>query len=212
MGRTGFAFSLDAFVAFSLVLIAIQSLIVISSAPQGYYQGLGQANYLAQGTLDVVSDIRLDDGRTSLLDGVARNALIGSSPPDQLRVATERLIPSPYSYSYDYYDFGAKSWYKVYNASEHMKIPFDAYYNPRYSNVSFNRVMATSTILVGAYSDPVIVGDSPYCNVQCKGYRASTDDYSDPQSCIQVPCNVNPKSTFDAGDYSIGLLRLSVWG
>ena len=50
-----FIFSMDAFVAFTLALIAIYSLIFFSSVPSGYYATLSQAHSLATDTLEALT-------------------------------------------------------------------------------------------------------------------------------------------------------------
>jgi len=82
----------------------------------------------------------------------------------------------------------------------------------RFCNVSFNRVQAASSMFAGFYIDSMEVGDSPYCNVVCNGYIPGENRYSTNEECTKVPCNVQPASTFDAGDYRLGLIRLRVWG
>jgi hypothetical protein len=101
--KSGFVFSLDAFVAFSLILISIQSLLIISSTPRGYYRGLNQADYLAQDTLQaltVAQDPAAPD--QTYLDDVSR-AIASNRPLVQssntIR-ATDSLIPRPFSYAF----------------------------------------------------------------------------------------------------------------
>ena len=115
----GFVFSLDSFVAFSLILIAIQSLVVISSTPSGYYQSLAQANFVAQDTLNVLSHVRHDDGQKDLLsDGAA--AAMNNDPQmaEKLILATNDLVPQPFSYTYDFYSFEDGQWHLIHNASD----------------------------------------------------------------------------------------------
>ncbi len=50
-----FIFSLDAFVAFALAILAIYSLIFFSSIPSGYYSALLQVHTLASDTLEALS-------------------------------------------------------------------------------------------------------------------------------------------------------------
>ncbi len=205
--RPGFVFSLDAFVAFSLILISIQSMLVISSVPSGYYPSLLQAEYLAKDTLQTVA-VTPVLGSQTLADTASARALDGSgfSPGDPIVQATDSMIPYPYSYAYHFYDSASGRWILLYNAS--VQNPKT---DPHY-NVSYWRVEAPAHLLVMGYTDPVSRGDSPYCNVVCHGYDAKTNSYAPPGSCDKVPCNVSTASTFDPGNFTVGILRLTVWG
>ena len=207
----GFVFSLDSFVAFSLILIAIQSLVVISSTPSGYYHSLAQANFAAQDTMAILSHVRVDDGRHDLFGPAASAGLRGDllGPTDKLPVATDKLIPDPFSYAYDFYSFEDGEWHLVYNASDAACPAKGGSF--RFCNVSFNRVQAASSVFAGFYIDSLEAGDSPYCNVACTGYVPGSGP-SEPAECTQVPCNIKPASTFFEGDYRLGLMRLRVWG
>ncbi|MFH0927151.1 MAG: hypothetical protein V1822_01080 [Candidatus Micrarchaeota archaeon] len=219
-GRRGFVFSLDSFVAFSLILIALQSIVVVSSAPSGYYHSLAQANFLAQDTLQVLSNVKYNNGQGGLF-GDAAAAGLNSQPraAEKLILATNDLIPQPYSYAYDYYSFEDEKWHMIYNASkeecnpayEANKNAIDIGHAYRFCNVTFHRVEAASSMFVGVYQDPIERADSPYCNVACSGYVPGSG-YSSNEACTKVPCNVQPASTFDAGDFRLGMIRLRVWG
>ncbi|PIT84244.1 hypothetical protein COU37_04235 [Candidatus Micrarchaeota archaeon CG10_big_fil_rev_8_21_14_0_10_45_29] len=213
----GFVFSLDAFVAFSLILIAIQSLLAISSAPSGYYLSMQQANYLATGTLSSLSQARVHNGQDSLFDGIiGRDAGTGKLSvsaynAESLIEATVLAIPEQYSFAYDYYDFSSGEWLMIFNASKECSTEATFGYT-RFCNNQFNRVQASSRILMGVYSEPLRIGDSPYCNVNCKGYQPSTGGNTPAAECTSVPCEPYAGTTFEHGDYQIGFMRLTVWG
>ncbi|MFH1306257.1 MAG: hypothetical protein ABIH83_01190 [Candidatus Micrarchaeota archaeon] len=219
MEKRGFAFSLDSFVAFSLILIAVQSLVVVSSSPVGYYRALEQANYIAQDSLNSLYEVRYDGGK-DLFGEAVQGALEGNIDPShsaKLIQITNDLVPDPYSYSYDYYDFGTRQWHPIHNASSDCPSRYDN--GMRFCNMPFHRVAASSTLLIAVYKDPVIGGDSMNCNVVCKGYMpyesrtAGTPVYTTPPSeCTKVPCDIQTASSFIHGDFSVGLLRLTVWG
>lgn len=211
MARRAFVFSLDAFVAFSLVLIAIQSMLVLSSMPRGYYPGLLQAELLAKDTLQSLSLARLSASQSVL--GAASEDVLRGRRNTALIEATDRLIPPPYSYAYYYYNFSNKQWIKLYNASEDS-LSGDIHYGVRY-----RRVQASAQTLMMGYAAPLVAGGSPYCNVVCRGFdRTRYDPSSNPNaetpagSCVQVPCNVSVGSTYDPGDFNVGVMRLLVWG
>lgn len=206
--KAGFVFSLDAFVAFTLVIIAIQSLLVVSTTPSGYYNSLAQANYLAKDTLNSLYRVNID-GESIYAQSIQRT--IGGNPSVTLEVidATDELIPYPYSYAYDYYDYETDSWLLMYNASDNSTMPNS---DPRFSQIQYNRVHATSTLLFSDYYDEADPSQSPYCNVMCKGYDTTTHSDTDSDSCMSVPCLHQPNSTYDTGNFTVGLLRLHVWG
>lgn len=206
--RRGFVFSLDAFVSFSLIIIAIQSMIIISSAPSGYWHALLQAEDLAKDALHVVSGTMTPSGVSVM--GEASASIIARSrfsAGDNIIIMTNQLIPRPYSYSYHYYDLGKHEWITLYNASADSD-PADPHFN-----VTFRRVAASSEQLVLDYSSPVIRPQSPYCNVYCHGWDPVTHAYrANRQDCVQTPCGAMPSSNFQTGNLTFGLLRLTVWG
>ncbi len=208
--RRGFVFSLDAFVSFSLIVIAIQSMIIMSSAPSGYYHGLLQAENLAKDTLHVISGTMTQSGVTVVGEASSR-IMAGQTfySSDNIIIMTNRLIPRPYSYAYNYYDLGTHQWIMLYNASDPN---FNTDPTDFHLNVTYRRVAASSQQLVLDYSSPVIRPQSPYCNVFCHGWDPSTHAYRAPADCVQTPCDVMPASTFQAGNLTFGLLRLTVWG
>jgi hypothetical protein len=206
--RRGFVFSLDAFVSFSLIIIAIQSMIIISSAPSGYWHGLLQAEDLAKDTLHVVSSTMAQPGVTVMGEASAR-IMAGSKfySGDKIIIMTNQLVPRPYSYSYHYYDLGTHEWVTLYNAST------DSDGSDSHFNVTFRRVSASSEQLVLDYASPVIRPQSPYCNVYCRGWDPATNAYTAPhENCVQTPCDAMPTSNFQSGNLTFGLLRLTVWG
>lgn len=60
--RRAFIFSIDAFVAFSLALVALYSLVFFSAIPYNYYPSLMQAHNYAKDTLYTLSKIPSPDG------------------------------------------------------------------------------------------------------------------------------------------------------
>lgn len=219
MKRRAFVFSLDAFVAFSLILISIQSLLIITSVPKGYYPALLQAEFLAKDTLQAVS-LAKDSANQSLLGSSSANIVGGLSPASQLTQATDSLIPPSYSYAYYFYNASSAKWILLYNASDPSH--FDAF-NPSASanghvNVSYRRVAASAQMLMMNYSSPMVTDYSPYCNVVCMGWHTNANAPSsnwsgtDRQNCTKVPCDIYTKSNFQNFDFNVGLLRLTVWG
>jgi len=212
--KAGFIFSLDAFVAFSLILVSIQSILVVSSTPSGYYKSLLQAEYLAKDTLYALSSSNSSespDQQASILDFSAGNAMRGQKFDYDREIIkkTNLAIPYPFSYAYHLYNSSSKEWRLLYNASS------DSSTTDIRHGVRYWRVQAAANRLFVGYSDVQAPGDSPYCNVMCKGYsqtNTNTAGYTTPPAdCTLVPCNVS-KNTFDVGDFNVGILRLTVWG
>lgn len=210
--RRGFVFSLDSFVAFSLILIAVQSLVVISSAPSGYYHSLAQANFIAQDTVETLSHARYGNGK-DLFSGGASAAINGrKNDARNLILATNDLVPAPFSYAYDYYSFEQDRWIMIYNASkEECPGGSPVGHSLRFCNVSFHRVQASASMFVGLYADPIEPGDSPNCNVACTGYVPGSGASSPPE-CVKVTCDNQRSNRFEPGDFRLGILRLRVWG
>lgn len=222
--RGGYIFSLDAFVAFSLILIAIQALLLMTSTPRSYYPALLQAEYLAKDSLEAMSiayppcttGIACDrtyaellysgTGSTSALTyGCARGA---KSTCSHIRDTLDQAIPPQYSYSFAFYDLTGNSWRDIYNASADDQ--------STHYNVNYSRVMASGQIFMIGYTVPVRTGQSPYCNVECHGWVAGDQSNPSPHntsvgSCTKVPCDPPPDG-FVEGNFQTGLMRMSVWG
>jgi len=208
--RKGFVFSLDAFVAFSLILISIQTMVLISASPAGYWKALLQAQLLAKDTLNDITTTMVGTGpaATSALGASSGRIAAGGSlyPSDAIIQISDKIIHKPYSYSYSYYDMNTDKWTLVYNASK------DEGPDGPHANITFKRVEASAQKLVLDYASMPIRPESPYCNVYCKGWLGTTYDDTPSESCIQTPCDAMPKSTYQPGNLTFGLLRLTVWG
>ena len=207
--QQGFVFSLDAFVAFSLILIAIQSMVIVSSTPSGYWPSLLQADFLAKDTLRAAANTQLSSGGSVLSASSARISSNSLSSGDDLILLSDQLIRPPYSYTYSYYDLGAQKWAVVYNASDPAYVGAS---DPRI-NLTFRRVAASSERLLMEYSTQPVRPESPWCNVMCHGWGGSLPgNYQSPDTCVQTPCSPQPASAYETGNLTFGLLRLTVWG
>ncbi len=213
MGK-GYVFSLDAFVAFSLILISVQTLIVMSSSPAGYYYPLLQANYLAHDTLEVMKVAKPPCNATSCPQQTYMEIISPYAIPANrcqgleecqkwFRQLNEDNIPIQYSYAFYYDDLDGNS-HLVYDASADS--------SSKHYGIKYQRVQASAQTYLLGYYVPLHRGDSPYCNVVCKGYDAATNDYKSPAACVNVPCSDVPSSNFNPGVYKVGMLRMVVWG
>lgn len=214
MGRSGYVFSLDAFVAFSLILISVQILLVMSSSPAGYYRQLLQAQYLAHDTLAVMQVALPTCNATQcptqtymeLISSYAVSGTCNGKPEckEWIRQLNDENIPPPYSYAFIYEDLDGNK-IPLYNASEDNT-------NPLHYNVTYRRVQASAQAYLLGYSIDLVRGDSPYCNVVCRGFDSANNEYSTPEACTAVPCGDAPENRFRPGEYNVGIIRMLVWG
>lgn len=99
-----FIFSLDAFVAFTLALIAIYSLIFFSSVPSSYYYLLTQGHYLSRDVLMALSttpcastDYDCSSEGASLLDNIASQG-DRDHRANLIRGTVGRMVPVQFGY------------------------------------------------------------------------------------------------------------------
>lgn len=118
-----FIFSLDAFVAFMVALIAIYSLIFFSSIPSSYYYLLTQGHYLTRDILLALSTTECNPGvyscavTGSLLDSIVaednevlRNNLIQSTIGD--------MVPDEFGYMLEVSGNEGESWSEIYDTRD----------------------------------------------------------------------------------------------
>ncbi len=211
----GYVFSLDAFVAFTLILISIQAMILMTSLPKGYQRALLQADLLARDTLQTLSIAEPRCPQNSgpcgstylelIYSGTLREAC-GSDLRDscaRVRTFLDDAIPPQYSYGLSFYDLSSGAWTDYYDASNDV--------DSTHYGITYRRVKASSQIFMIGYSIPLYTGRSPYCNVECRGWDEQTKSDKPPEQCGQVPCDV-PRNNLDKGEFHTGLLRMTVWG
>ncbi|VVB98027.1 Uncharacterised protein [uncultured archaeon] len=194
-GAKGFIFSIDAFVAFTLVLVVLHSLIFLAAVPSSYYAGLTQANYLARDTLNtltyadaalVLNDTTLDG--ISLMHYIIMTKDVGNL--EAIRAYVGALIPDQYGYTLEFRDSAAGSWSLLYDTKDYADDPH---------NKLYNKLKASSYSIFFGYTD---AGrdpkSSPYCYITCNGPGCPTQ------------CD-KPKSFYEAGHAALGLVRLTVY-
>jgi hypothetical protein len=100
-----FIFSLDAFVAFTLALIAIYSLIFFSSVPSSYYYLLTQGHYLSRDVLMALSttpcsnvDYLCTSEGASLLDNIASQGDMNLRK-NLVQSTVGRMVPVQFGYT-----------------------------------------------------------------------------------------------------------------
>ncbi len=133
MSMRGFVFSLDAFVAFTLALIAVYSLIFFSSIPSSYYYLLAQGHYLARDALWSVSTADCtDDFIFCSVDGSIMDNIISENNSDVrnelIRSSIGKIIPAQFGYVIEVSEDKGETWQTLYDTSEytddeHAKAP-----------------------------------------------------------------------------------------
>ena len=212
MGARGFVFSLDAFVAFVLIMITINLLIFTIGTPKPYYAELEAAHILAHDTLQVLSTSG-DAPSQTYLERILRE---GSSdiPNIMRRVAGgndsyRAIIPKGYGYRLQYLNLdsvqplGAEQWETLYDAGTDLG-------SDRYGK-NYTKLQASSTIFLSAYILQPMPGESPFCHAGCRGYglnEAGDVIYAKP--CDATPCNTT-KSNFRVGENTVQIVRLIVY-
>jgi hypothetical protein len=167
-----FIFSLDAFVAFTLALMAIYTLIFFSSVPSAYYFLLTQGHYLSRDTLLALSLASCTDNLckapgSSILDNIVVESKPGSGPaifdPKLLvKDTVGSMIPKQFGYALEVSADGGNTWGLVYDtASAH---------DPDHVTGTSRKFAVATQILNFGYSGKVKkLVTSPYMYLTCNG-------------------------------------------
>ncbi|MFA5077531.1 MAG: hypothetical protein WC488_03845 [Candidatus Micrarchaeia archaeon] len=193
-----FIFSLDAFVAFSLILVALHALIFLAAVPSSYYGALMQANYFARDTLlsltvaqaNRVAGLEDEPLDASLLDYVIAH----SSDPAVVRRHVGALIPVQYGYRLEICDpepgGASATCSKIYDTAD-----YSAAEDPH--NKLYHKLQVSSNSIYFGY-----VTERDYSNTHCY------------ITCHGHPCQdlcKPPVSNYDTGTAELGLVRLLVY-
>ncbi len=114
-----FIFSLDSFVAFTIALIAIYSLIFFSSIPSSYYYLLTQGHFMTRDVLMALSTTECTSVYSfcsvsgSVLDGIVSST--GTARDGLIQGTIGEMIPSEFGYALEMSDNEGQSWYAVYD-------------------------------------------------------------------------------------------------
>lgn len=169
-----FIFSLDAFVAFSLALIAIYSLIFFSSIPSSYYFLLTQGHYLSRDALMTlttsmcgieISGCGPGTEASSILDNiVSMEANQASQRTLLIRSTVGEMIPTQFGYSFEISDTQGSSWQKIYDTSDPVQASGDNHAK------SGKKMAVSSQVITFGYSGPLIKSpESVYHYNSCDG-------------------------------------------
>jgi hypothetical protein len=166
-----FIFSLDAFVAFTLALVAIYSLIFFSSVPSAYYFLLTQGHYLSRDTLLSLSLTACTSDYGSCISpggSILDNIVAEAKPPwvfnqkDLVKSTVGRMIPQQFGYTLEISGNGGGSWDLVYDTSSSG--------DPQHVTGKNRRFTVASQIITFDYSAQVNkLKSSPYVYASCQG-------------------------------------------
>ncbi len=163
-----FIFSLDAFIAFSLALIAIYSLIFFSSVPSSYYYLLTQTHYLSRDALLSLSTTPCNDGlysicrdySGSLLDRLA--SYEGPARDSFIDLTIGQMIPDQFGYRVDVSD-STGSFRSVYDTSS---IASDPHAKSR------KKITVSSQVVSFGYQQSSRALENPFTYNSCGGGSA----------------------------------------
>lgn len=148
-----FIFSLDAFVAFMVALVAIYSLIFFSSVPSAYYSMLTQAHYLSRDTLLALSTTACTGSMSgscfthssSVLDNLASMRVSSARKSAIAQDTVGAMIPNQFGYRLEVSrDDG--SWEPIYDT---------AVQNDGHANKS-KKLTVTTQVFTFGYSNTLI--------------------------------------------------------
>lgn len=208
MQGRGFIFSLDAFVAFTLVMITISLLIFLIGTPQPFYPSFEQAHTLAYDTLSVLSTSSdLSIGERTYLEQIIWEGPGQPTSRIMRKVAGGNgsyspIIPRGYGFRLEKLVFQSDGSAVV--ASPPL---YDSATDPesdRYGK-TFTKLQSSSSTFLSLYSSPRVLGESPYCYLNCNGYGRAPGSL-----CDRTPCNVS-KDQSDPGLHDIVIVQLVVY-
>jgi hypothetical protein len=187
-----FIFSFDAFVAFTLSLVAIYSLIFFSSVPTTHYTLLTQAHYLAKDSLTALSLTKCHDkdlcapGDTniSILDYVVLRA-DDTTAKQVVKGFLGRLIPNQFGYKVEKEEGG--KWTTIYDTATDQE---DAHAKAQ------KRLSVSSYVVV--FNTKTKTPTNPYKYITCNGEQGL------------VPCTV-PYSSQDMPESEIKLVKFTLY-
>jgi len=195
-----FIFSLDAFVAFTLALVAIYSLIFFSSIPSAHYAALLQAHTLGSDAMVALAKTDYYGENISMLDYVL---LRGSDDKRREKIYDYigKNIPDQFGYKVALSEDG-EDWGVLYDTSSGNKDVRDNHHNTEQKRLS----ISTYSIVMeyeAEYLDP----ENPY------GYWNYRDEvhkfYTGTCSGLATPCNPLGNQTGLIPEPTVRLVRLT---
>ena len=179
--RKAFIFSLDAFVALSVILVTIYALFALVSTPKPYYTSFEQTYDFSRDTLIALE--HSDDAQYgNMLSAVA------AGRESTIELYVDPAIPKQYGYRFEFYNTTSEEWHVIYDTATDSADPL--------RNREYRKMKASAQTIV--FSD---VPGSP-SDENLFGYISCDGD--------ATPCDM-PEPLFDPGDSAIGIIRLTVY-
>ena len=192
-----FIFSLDAFVAFTLALVAVYSLIFFSSIPSSYYYLLTQAHYLSRDTLYALSASDCTEPLFASCKGSVMDSIVFGDPDsmkDSIMNSAGTAIPSQFGYVMELSNDSGKSWRVLYDTAHPES-------GDNHAN-STKRLSVSSQVIVFDYSGKMTKDSpNPWFYRSCTGLGA-------PGGLVQLlTCSDIPSTPpYGGGDGSLDIV------
>jgi len=182
-----FIFSLDAFVAFTLALVAVYSLIFFSAIPSSYYYLLTQAHYLARDTLFSLSTADCAPYFTDCMQAkgsVIDNIAFGEQAARENFIikSVGASIPNQFGYVMELSSDNGNSWSVLYDTARPDPGDTDGHAKTR------KRLSVSSQVIVFDYSANMTKDSpNPFTYRSCNGGGAGTP--TELLTCSGLPNN-----------------------
>jgi hypothetical protein len=207
MKKSGFIFSLDSFVAFTILILSVSFFIFIINIPNNYFLVLQQANQLAFDTLKIMATTSENSDSPTYL----QEAFSAYSTNDQAKMRNilfkvaggngKGLIPKGYGYAIQFYDLSTGRLDTFYDAGQDIL-------SDRYG-IKYTKFKVSASTFISTYSIKPSPGESPFCYLSCKGFDQATGRKDD-SVCTATPCD-SPISLFNPGENKLYLVRFIVY-
>ncbi len=157
--RKAFIFSLDAFVALSVILVTIYALFALVSTPKPYYTSFEQTYDFARDTL-----IALEHSE----DATFGNALssIASGDNYYIHFYVDPVIPNQYGYRFEFYNTTSEEWRVIYDTATDP----DTMHNKEYRKL---KASAQTIVFSDVPGSPA--SDNPFGYLSCSGDMTPCD-------------------------------------
>jgi hypothetical protein len=166
MTMRAFIFSLDAFVAFTLALVAIYSLIFFSSVPSAYYYLLTQGHYLSRDVLLALSTTYCSDayGECEASSSLLDNIVAQDNPVHRANLISNTvgsMVPTQFGYIMEMSGDEGQTWGLLYDTAS---VPADPH-----AKKSKKLAVATQVMTFGYSGKMYKLQTSPYQYASCTG-------------------------------------------